>query len=65
MLIFYFEFTEECSILLIQVGRGGYLLFYHLQQDVVQFSDYGVLHDADTDTSRSTPDHGGVIFHIF
>lgn len=39
--------------------------FYHLQQDVVKFSDYDVLHDVDTDTSRSTQDHGGVIFHIF
>lgn len=45
--------------------RRDYYLLYHLQQDVVKFSDYGVLHDADTDTSRSTQDHGGVIFLIF
>lgn len=63
-IFFYFRFTEKCDTLLFQVRRSLRLTFYHLQKDIVQFSDYDVLHDADTDTSRSTQDHGGVIFHI-
>lgn len=34
-----------------------YLEVWKPEKDVAQFSDYDVLHDADTDTSRSTQDH--------
>lgn len=53
-----------CCIV-VSSEKGLLVTSYHLQKDVVQFSDYDVLHDADTDTSRSAQDHGGVIFHIF
>lgn len=53
-----------CCIV-VSSEKGLLVTSYHMQKDVVQFSDYDVLHDADTDTSRSTQDHGGVIFHTF
>lgn len=46
-----------CCIV-VSSEKGLLVTSFHLQKDVVQFSDYDVLHDADTDTSRSTQDHG-------
>lgn len=63
-ILFLFKMFIGMCCIVVSSEKGLLVTSCHLQQDV-KFVDYDVLHDADSDTSSPTQDHGGVIFHIF